>query len=145
MEGFELLAAAAILPATLAYWAYSRWRARVVFRKLSGKGKKAQKKILKRLSKKERLVYERHGLRMLKMFAIAFSFASFGSLVQGKIHVDADLMVLYWSGDVAMSAHPIVFWILWLILLVIPVALWMFYFHERRALGPASDRGSDAR
>lgn len=134
MDGFELLAAVTIVPATLAYWAYSRWRARVVFRKLSGKGKKAQKKVLKRLSKEERLVYERHGLRMLKMFAIAFSFGSFGSLVQGKIHIEADLMVLTWSGDVTMSAHPVVFWILWLILLVIPVGLWLYYFHERSAL-----------
>jgi hypothetical protein len=134
MHGFVLVAIAVGVPASLAYWAYSRWQARVVFRKLSGKGKKARKKALKRLSKEERLVYDRHGLRMLKMLAIAFGVGSIGALVVGEIHLEADLMLFYWSGDVTWAEHPVGFTILWLILSAFPVGLWAFYFHERRAL-----------
>ena len=134
MHGFILLTIAVGVPAALAYWAYSRWRARVVFRKLSGKGKKARKKALKRLSKEERLVYDQHGLRMLKMLAIAFGLGSIGALVVGEIHLEADLMLFYWSGDVTWAEHPVGFTILWLIFSAFPVGLWAFYFHERRAL-----------
>jgi nicotinamide riboside transporter PnuC len=134
MAGFEMLAIATVVPAVLTYWAYSRWQARSVLRKLSGKGKKGQKKAWRRLSDEERLVVEQHHLRMLKLFAIAFSVGSCGALVQGKISVEADLIVLHWFGDVTMSTHPVGFWILWLSLSVIPVGLWVFYFHERRAL-----------
>lgn len=105
-----------------------------MFRKLSGKGKKVRKKALKRLSKEERLVYDRHGLRMLKMLAIAFGVGSIGALVVGEIHLEADLMLFYWSGDVTWAEHPVGFTILWLILSAFPVGLWAFYFYERRAL-----------
>ncbi|MBU2677161.1 MAG: hypothetical protein KJP16_08745 [Gammaproteobacteria bacterium] len=142
MNAFELPVAVTVVATTLAYWAYSRWRARVVFRKMSGKGKKAKKKVLKRLSKEERLVYEQHGLRMIKMFAVAFSIGSCWSLVTGEIHVEVALMVLNWSGDVTMSTHPFVFWILWLIFLSIPAALWVFFFHERMALEQRTTRAA---
>jgi hypothetical protein len=142
MHGFVLLTIAVGVPAALAYWAYSRWRARVVFRKLSGKGKKARKKALKRLSKEERLVYDRHGLRMLKMLAIAFGVGSIGALVVGEIHLEADLMLFYWSGDVTWAEHPAGFTILWLIFSAFPVGLWAFYFHERRALNQRAIRAA---
>ena len=134
MDEIELLMIAAAVPAALAYWIYSRWRTRVVFRKLAGKGKKARKKALKRLSREERLVYDRHGLRMLKMLAIAFGAGSIGILVVGEIHLEADLMLFYWSGDVTWADHPVGFTILWLMFTAFPVGLWTLYFHERRAL-----------
>lgn len=136
---------AAGAPAALAYWAYSRWRARVVFRKLSGKRKKARKKAVKRLSKEERLIYDRHGLRMLKMFAIAFGVWWIGALVVGEIHVEADLMLFQWSGVVTRAEYPVGFVILWLLCSVFPGVLWAAYFYERRELnqraGKAATRG----
>ena len=142
MDEFELLMIAAGVPAALAYWAYSRWRARAVFRKMSGKGKKAQKKVLKRLSKEERLVYDRHGLRMLKLLAIAFGVGWIGALVVGEIHLEADLMLFYWSGDVTWAEHPVGFTILWLICSAFTVGLWAFYFHERRALNQRATKAA---
>ncbi len=125
---------AAGVPTALAYWAYSRWQARLVFRKLTGKEKKARKKALRRLSKEERVVYDRHRLRMLKMLAIAFGAGWIGALVVGEIHLEADLMLFDWSGDVTWAEHPVGFTILWLFFSVFPIGLWAFYFHERWAL-----------
>jgi len=142
MDEFELLMIAAGVPAAMAYWAYSRWRARDVFRKLAGKGTKARKKALKRLSKEERLVYDRHGLRMLKLLAIAFGVGSIGALVVGEIHLEADLMLFYWSGDVTWAEHPVGFTILWLIFSAFPAGLWAFYFHERRALNQRATKAA---
>ena len=142
MDEFELLMIAAGVPAALAYWAYSRWRAHDVFRKLAGKGTKARKKALKRLSKEERLVYDRHGLRMLKLLAIAFGVGWIGALVVGEIHLEADLMLFYWSGDVTWAEHPVGFTILWLIFSAFPVGLWAFYFHERRALNQRATKAA---
>lgn len=142
MDELELLMVAAGVPAAVAYWAYSRWRARDVFRKLTGKGKKARKKALKRLSKEERLVYDRHGLRMLKMLAIAFGIGSIAVLVVGRIQLEADLLLFYWSGDVTWAEHPVGFTILWLVFSAFPVGLWAFYFHERRALNRRATRAA---
>lgn len=118
----------------LAYWAYSRWRARTVFRKLSGKRKKARKKALRRLSKEERLIYDRHGLRMLKMLAIAFAVGWIGALFVGEISLDADLILFSWSGVVTRAEHPVGFMILWLVFSIFPGLLWGFYFYQRREL-----------
>lgn len=118
----------------LAYWAYSRWRARTVFRKLSGKRKKARKKALRRLSKEERLIYDRHGLRMLKMLAIAFAVGWIGTLYVGEISVDADLMLFSWSGVVSRAEYPVGFMMLWLFCAIFPGVLWGFYFYQRREL-----------
>jgi len=113
-----------------------------VLRKLSGKGKKARKKAWKRLREEERLVVERHHLRMLKLFAISFSIALCGALVQGKIGFETNLIVLNWSGDVTMSAHPVGYWILWLGGSLIPIGLWVFYFRERRALDQRTSKAA---
>lgn len=134
MDDIELLMFAAGVPAALAYWAYSRWRARVVFRKLSGKGKTARKKAIKRLSKEERLIYDQHGLRMLKMLAIAFAVGWIGALIVGEISVEADLMLFHWSGVVTRAEHPAGFMVLWLFCSIFPGVLWGAYFYERRAL-----------
>ncbi len=142
MDDIELLVFAAGVPAALAYWACSRWRARVVFRKLSGKGKKARKKALKRLSREERLIYDRHGLRMLKMFAIAFGVGWIGALIVGEIHVEADLLLFQWSGVVTRAEHPVGFVILWLHCSVFPGILWAAYFFERRALNQRASKGA---
>lgn len=129
-----MLVIGAGIAAALAYWARSRWQARHVLQKLSGKGKKARKKAWKRLSEAERLVVERHHLRMLKLLAVAFSIALGGALVQRKIGFEADLIVLRWSGDVTMAENPVGYWILWLTGSLIPIGLWVLYFRERRAL-----------
>lgn len=140
MDDLELLVFATGVPAAMAYWVYSRWRARAVFRQLSGKRKKARKKALKRLSKEERLVYDRHGLRMLKLLAIAFGVGSIGALIMGEISLETDLILFQWSGIVTRDEHPVAFTLLWLVFSVFPVGLWAFYFHERKALNQRAAR-----
>lgn len=142
MDEIELLMIAAGVPAALLYWAYSRWRARSVFRKLSGKGKTARKKAVKRLSKEERLVYDRHGLRMLKMLAIAFAVGWIGALIVGEISVEADLLLFYWSGVVTRAEHPVGFMFLWLFCSVFPGVLWAVFFYERRALNQRATKAA---
>ncbi len=134
MDDIELLMAAAGVSAALVYWAYSRWRARAVFRKLSGKRKTARKKAVKRLSKEDRLVYDRHGLRMLKLLAIAFGVGWIATLIVGEIHVEASLVLFSWSGVVTRAEHPVGFMILWLHCSVFPSVLWAAYFYQRSEL-----------
>lgn len=145
MEDIELLVIFAGVPVALAYWAYSRWRARVVFRKLSGKGKTARKKAIKRLSKEERLIYDHHYLRMLKMLAIAFAAGWIGALIDGRISVEVDLMLFSWSGVVTRAEHPVGFMILWLFCSIFPGILWGGFFYERRAINQRASKAATHR
>lgn len=140
MDDSDLLIILAGVAVAVAYWSYSRWRARVVFRKLAGKGKTARKKAVKRLSKEERLIYDHHALRMLQMLAIAFTVGWVGALIVGEISVEADLMLFFWSGVVTRAEHPVGFMILWLFCSIFPGILWGGYFYERRALSQRARR-----
>lgn len=128
--------------AAIAYWWHSRWQARHVLSKLSGKGKKARKKAWKRLTDAERLVVEYHRLRMVRMLAVALAAGLIGALVLRRISLELRVGAPYWSGEVTPDRQPIRFWLVWLAGSLIAVGIWTFASRERRKLDRRAEAAS---